>query len=99
MYGTCMVRDAAAGHPSHPAIQQRGPGGLLVLRDPGGAAGWLGWPHSVYGPIWGRYGRIWAIYAIYACFCSPGSVFFEIFDPPEARYPSGGQRTCFFRDL
>ena len=25
----------------------------------------------------------------------PGTCF-EIFDPPEARYPSRGQRTCFF---
>ena len=28
--GSCMVRDAAAGHPSHPAIQRRGARGLLM---------------------------------------------------------------------
>ena len=33
---------------------------------------------------------------LYMCvFVSRDVFLFETFDPPEARYPSGGQRTCF----
>ena len=39
---------------------------------------------------------IYLIYPIFACLFSRDVFLFEIVDPPEARYPRGGQRTCFF---
>ena len=50
------------------------------------------------GPIWANMGES-GLYLLYMRVCFPGRVLFEIFDPPEARFPSRGQRTCFVRDL